>query len=77
MGENVFYQMVVILLIINKVFLSGVGAKVRQNLINPAYLSNQKKLKEIFDINTQDEDYQKVGVFELVGHDKLKNMKQN
>jgi len=36
------------ILMINKIFISFLGAKVRQHLLNPGYSKNEEKLQQRF-----------------------------
>lgn len=47
--EQLFYEMLMVALIVNKVFLSMFGAKVRSYLLNPFYNKNKLSLKKEFD----------------------------
>lgn len=47
-GGQLFYVVVLFILLINKVFISFLGAKVRQHLINPGYSKNEEKLQQRF-----------------------------
>lgn len=46
--EQLFYLVVMSLLMINKIFISFLGAKVRQHMINPGYGKNEEKLQQRF-----------------------------
>lgn len=42
--EQLFYVVCLVILMINKIFISFFGSKVRQHLINPGYMKNEEKL---------------------------------
>lgn len=43
-----FYLVVLLCLMLTKIFISFLGSKVRQHLLNPAYIKNQEKLQQRF-----------------------------
>jgi len=57
--DEPYYKMIIILLILNKITLSAVGAKVRQNLINPGFVKYQAKLQKFFREDTEEESVSK------------------
>ena len=46
-GDEAVYISVVVLLWFNKIAISFVGAKVRQHLINPGFIKNEQKFKDM------------------------------
>lgn len=46
--QPLFYLVCLAILMINKIFISFLGAKVRQHLINPGYSKNEEKLQQRF-----------------------------
>lgn len=47
--EQLFYEMLMVALIVNKVLISALNAKVRSYLLNPYYSSNKSLLVKEFD----------------------------
>lgn len=66
----------VLMLMLNKIFMSWTGADIRQNMINPNYEENQKKLATIFELKESQrlDDNQGLVDFGLVGEDQIKNI---
>ena len=46
MGDETPYVSLMIIMWLNKITISYFGAKIRQHLINPGFIKNQKKFKE-------------------------------
>jgi len=65
-----------LMLILNKIFMSWTGADIRQNMINPNFEENQKKLATIFELKQQTriDDDQGIVDFGLVGEEQIKNI---
>jgi hypothetical protein len=68
-NDQHWYIFQVALLILNKVFMSWTGADIRQNMINPNFEENQKKLATIFELKQKShlDDDQGIVDFGLVG----------
>lgn len=47
-GTQTFYLVVLFCLMFTKIFISFLGSKVRQHLLNPAYIKSQEKLQQRF-----------------------------
>lgn len=77
-GDQHWYIFQVVMLMLNKIFMSWTGADIRQNMINPNFEENQKKLSAIFELKQTGsvDDDQGIVDFGLVGEEQIKNLEK-